>query len=391
MTSRYPTSPKSIGGYQTQTSSTSSSYNVSSFDFLVNADPDFRRLVQGRVGGPRTGGPSTSWTIRNRSNFNYRTFTPRVPFNRFGALSGALEQALNYYNYRTQPILVLNGWTQTVFCPVAKQEQLNAGLGCFVGSSAASNVPIGSPVAPYQTNLTFTGNRRPGISPGTEICDGAGRFKRPVPSSPGNPHPPRIVTMPTDQFQLPNWADPHPRPSTVPLVVVPIPPPFVVVPYVNTDTTPGVVEGTTVGPGTLTSVTPVPPDRPRPPPPGTREKKFRVELGPIATIFRNEVIDLTEKIELIECFHDALPKAFQAKPTHRLGDMPGAQAFNPNALVSRPQEKFAAVWQHWQHLQHGKLIGCLVLNHVSDQLLAKVFTGAQGEATKRQVILGLLG
>ena len=161
-------------------------------------------------------------------------------------------------------------------------------------------------------------------------------------------------------------------------------------------------------PSTQTQVQPSQPPRPGPPGKYVKERKMRIVVPWFNGRYsvRTAALLTEEGLQALDCLWKALPKSARTKPSHRLGEMPGAQAFNPDALVTTPQEKVLDVYRGWSKIDwsgkrnsDGSLVDarkpgaltCLALNHFLDEVVGKIAGGAQDEATRRQVILGLLG
>ena len=335
MSSRYPV-PKSVanssGGYQPSTPT----YDLGSFEQLVNGNPDFRRLVNYR---PMS--PNTSFVMNMRRTFPY--VTRRVANASFGRWRFLLtaHNLLNrdFSNHYFNP----NGWTQIAFCIYPMQYVTFSGLNCSTAKSSASGrLPLGTLApGPGHVNMNTWGDLSLN-SGGNEVMGRHGRWTRPLAI---HTRTPAWYRLPTNVTQ-PNWSNPLPVPGVSPQIDLPLNPPFELIPYrVSADTTEGTHTGPTPRPRPKESGW----DPPGPPPPGTREKKARLSI-PFVLGAQRVAYATTEFLDFLECLHKALPKKFRAKPTHRLGTLMGGEANNPNALVSTPQEDFMAVWNHWDHI-----------------------------------------
>lgn len=134
-----------------------------------------------------------------------------------------------------------------------------------------------------------------------------------------------------------------------------------------------------------------------------REKKLRRRI-PAVIAGQKVVYATTEGLDALECLWKAVKPWERPKPTERLGEIMGAEAINPDALVVSPQDKMKFLYENWEKIQWvrkwkgkdgktktGGALPCLALNHVSDAVIGRIAGGAQSEATRREVLLGLLG
>lgn len=134
-----------------------------------------------------------------------------------------------------------------------------------------------------------------------------------------------------------------------------------------------------------------------------REKKMRRKI-PAVIAGQKVVYATTEGLDALECLWKAVKPWERPVPTERLGEIMGAEAINPEARVVSPQDKMVWLYENWEKIQWvrkwkdkegnvktGGALMCLALNHVSDAVIGRIAGGAQSEATRREVILGLLG
>lgn len=354
--------------------------------------------------------------MQMRTTFGYTA--ARVPTGAYTVVRSAMFMwdMLNQYS---QPVVNYNGWTRQSSCaaPAEYMEFTNV-LACAAGSSAAGRMPMGTAAPSVFTSfLNLWGNMRPNIN-NVLVYDNNGRFTRTTPA----PHTrtPGWYRQ-TNTWQWPGWINANQPWSLLPGPFVTVTPPFSVVPGITSTSDPHVGPESHVGPTPGVSDKPVPPDPPGPGP--GKEEKFRFWglVNGIKKVYRGT----TEALDALECLWKALPKDVRTRPTHRLGDYAdvGAQIFNPNALVVLPQEKLLDVKRHWDAIDWGHRYGpgeqngwekgpdgkwrphivaaddyeftgaikCLVQNHFTDEVIGRITGGAQTEASRRNIILGLFG
>lgn len=210
---------------------------------------------------------------------------------------------------------------------------------------------------------------------------------------------PQVYPRPSTNPQFPPWADPYPVPETLPVAPPSIPPPVWVIP--SLDAPPMWPEG-------QRETGPAPQPRPRPEPARPwprrrkREDKKRAKgvLNTALQLVKEGTYTVTEVMDAVECLWNAIPPWKKPKPWKRLGDIPGAQAINPNARVVPFLQKQHFVMNNidlidWASTdKKGNLRGalpCLMMNSLIDLGIGVTSGMAQSEATKRRVILGLLG
>lgn len=191
---------------------------------------------------------------------------------------------------------------------------------------------------------------------------------------------------------LPTWIDPLPLPLINPAPVVPLAPPYRIIPDLNEDT------NREVGPG------PQPRPRPKPerpwPRPRKNEKKKRARgvVNTALQFVKEGAYEVTEVIDAVNCLWKNIPPWKRPKVYRRLGDTYN-RADNPDALVTPMAVKMHFVMNNidlidWATEKDGKLYGalpCLIQNQIVDLAIGVTSGMAQSEATKRHVILGLLG
>lgn len=221
------------------------------------------------------------------------------------------------------------------------------------------------------------------------------RWRRRTTSGPAVWTPPSSVprAMPRPNAPaLPTWVDPLPLPLINPAPVVPLAPPYRIIPDLNEDT------NREVGPG------PQPRPRPKPerpwPRPRRKEKKKRAKgkLNAALQFVKEGVYEVTEVIDAVECLWNAIPPWKKPKPWKRLGDFYN-RADNPNARIVPMAQKMRFIMDNidlidWASEKDGKIRGalpCLMMNSIIDLGVGVTSGMAQSEAGKRKIILGLLG
>ena len=271
--------------------------------------------------------------------------------------------------------------------------------GTFSVNNSAMNYNFSIPRPANISEWVYVSER----SPTTHWAIAVRRWKRvnatgPDVYTPGSTRP-QVYPRPSTNPQFPPWTQPYPAPETLPVHPPSIPPPVWVIPAL--DAPPMWPEG-------QRETGPSPQPRPRPVParpwprPRKREDKKRAKgvLNTALQLVKEGTYTVTEVMDAVECLWNAIPPWKKPKPWKRLGDIPGAQAINPNARVVPFLQKQQFVMANidlidWASTdKKGNLRGalpCLMMNSLID-LGIGVSTGmAQSEATKRRVILGLLG
>lgn len=104
----------------------------------------------------------------------------------------------------------------------------------------------------------------------------------------------------------------------------------------------------------------------RPPPKGEKETKVRAKTQAALLVLQRLAHGATEFIDLIDAFHDALPKSLQAKAVFK-----GGKWFKPS-----PQAKAEAVWRNFDQLDKGEALTNVVKNHFEDMILGRANAGA---------------
>lgn len=95
--------------------------------------------------------------------------------------------------------------------------------------------------------------------------------------------------------------------------------------------------------------------------------------GRLMLILQKAGHGVTEGLDGLDAIHDALPENLQAKKG------------------STPQQKANAIYKNAGEISIEKAILNLAANHILDAIIGKIAGGAQDWATKRNIILGLIG
>lgn len=144
------------------------------------------------------------------------------------------------------------------------------------------------------------------------------------------------------------------NPNTLPILQpmpLPVPVPFAVAPHRANDP---IGSNRTYGQTSTRWITR------RPPPPNEKEAKLRTIRGAVA-IVQKAFQGLTEGLDFLDSFHEALPKKFQAKARFNDG-----RWWNPS-----PQSKVEAVWENFDQLDWNDVIKNLAMNEVEDRILGR--------------------
>ena len=379
----------------------------------VNAD--FYKLINQPTFKPWQKPSPGQEIVRRRLQFGYVVARATVRRNPWISVAQNVWPLIQYAIQPAEKTIDLRGWTQVSTCNITplrwavstntscvKGTIIGNPTGTFIdGHAALIEPPYGWNPATSKNIKSYGNRRNHPIVPNVTIGDGAIHWSRPVAGT--DEWPIEVDVPPKVGFNPDTFPGGHPNPwqLTTPFVSLPRPQGDPLNdPYLGTD-----ADGQ---PSTGTQTQPATPDIPGPPPSGVKEKKMRLVLpwlnGKVSVQAAAHLT--TEGLDWLECLWKALPKNRRTKPSHRLGDMPGAQAFNPDALVATPQEKVLDVYRYWSEIDwagrrnpDGSLVSasqpgalaCLVANHFTDEVIGRIAGGAQTEGTKRDVILGLLG
>lgn len=121
------------------------------------------------------------------------------------------------------------------------------------------------------------------------------------------------------------------------------------------------------------------PEDPRPPRPNEREKKMRAPAALRAAL--SAAYAATETADVIEALFDALPKHIQktVPKTGRLG--PGAR-LAPGTPYASVSDKARHLYDNWEQLDVNEAAWNLLQNHVTDEIIGRLFGGADQFANK---------
>lgn len=408
-----------IGTAPTVTSTAPQTVQTTPFGDLISksgpVNADFYKLINQPTFKPWQRPSPGQEIMRNRFNYGYVVARATVRRNPFVSTALNLWPLIQFAIQQGEKTIDLRGWTQVSTCNITPQRwAVSTNTSCVTGTiignptgtfidahTAFTQPPYGWNPATSKKIKSYGNRRNHNIVPNVTIGDGAIHWSRPVAGA--DEWPIEVDTPPKVGFNPDTFPGGHPNPWQLPTPFVSLPRPQgdpLNDPYLGDDT-----EGQ---PSTQTQTQPGTPDTPGPPPSGVKEKKMRLVIPWLnGKVSAQAAANLTtEGFDALECLWKALPKEYRTKPRHRLGDMPGAQAFNPDALVTRPQERINDVYRHWEKIDwvgrrnaDGSLVNasqpgalaCLVANHFTDEIIGRIVGGAQSEATKRQVILGLFG
>lgn len=380
----------------------------------VNAD--FYKLINQPTFKPWQKPSPGQEIVRRRLQFGYVVARATVRRNPWISVAQNLWPLIQYAVQSSAKTVDLRGWTQVSDCGITPQRwAVSTNTACVTGTiignptgtfidahTALTEPPYGWNPATSKKIKSYGNRRNHNIVPNVTIGDGAIHWTRPVAGT--DEWPIEVDTPPKVGFNPDTMPGGHPNPWQ-------LPGPFVVIPtgpHGKPAPDPYLGDDTSGQPSTGTQTQGDPGGPPGKPPGGVKEKKMRIVLpwlnGKISA--QSAAHLATEGLDWLECLWKALPAQYRTKPTHRLGDMPGAQAFNPNALVTTPQERINDVYAQWSKIDwvgernpDGSFVNaskpgalaCLVANDFTDKIIGRIAGGAQTEATKRDVILGLLG
>lgn len=230
---------------------------------------------------------------------------------------------------------------------------------CVTGQYSASSVPLATPMTLNRCTLLIQSNHKADLLGVPQYATLQYHY-RPTASSPSTVGM-RLVTPLVRPLNLPRYkvqpepvADPHYLPIQG-VMALPVPLPWAAGPGAPTDL-PGRDAGNTA-PGTP-AATPIT-VRHQPPGPGTKEKKLRLPLAIRA--LQAGMHWTTEALDVLEVFHDALPKELQAK-----GQFHDGRWWNAS-----PQAKADAIWTNFDSLDWQKVGMGLVLNELGDRILGR--------------------
>lgn len=117
-----------------------------------------------------------------------------------------------------------------------------------------------------------------------------------------------------------------------------------------------------------------------PPGPGVKERKFVMAIDQGSPLGR-AINLITEGLDVLDCFHKALPKHLRAKPK-RLPASVGYAERRFGRRAPTPQAKAMAVYRHINHLDVGEALVCIVSENAEDTIFGRAGRHA-GEAARR--------